>query len=315
MNSLDRYKGAMLGLAIGDALGTTLEFKSPGSFIPITDIVGGGPFNLKAGQWTDDTSMALCLADSLLTCNGFNLDDQIQRYIKWFRTGYMSSTDRCFDIGNTVSAALLKYEQASDSNMSKTEPRCGSTHPHSAGNGSLMRLVPVPLAYASDPKKAIQLSAESSLTTHGAPACIDACRYYAGLITGALSGVDKADLCRSLYAPMEGIWDHQPLVESISVIASGSFKDKSPPDIKGTGYVVDSMEAALWAFYNSHDFEEGALMAVNLGDDADTTGAIYGQLAGAYYGIDAIPVHWRHCIHEVDMIMSFATRLYEFSSR
>ena len=306
MDKLNRYQGAMLGLAIGDALGTTLEFKSPGSFVPITDIVGGGPFNLQAGQWTDDTSMALCLADSILSCHGFNLDDQIQRYIKWYREGYMSSTGRCFDIGNTVSSALVRYEHTK-------EPCSGSTDLHSAGNGSLMRLVPVPLAYAHDPLEAIRLSGESSLTTHGAIECIDACRYYAALIVGALAGEDKEALCHPFYEPVKGVWEKAPLTSGIANIAGGSFKAKNPPAIKGTGYVVDSMEAALWAFYKSDNFKEGALMAVNLGDDADTTGAIYGQLAGAYYGLDGIPEQWRNGLHDGAMIIDFATRLYASS--
>jgi ADP-ribosyl-[dinitrogen reductase] hydrolase len=106
MNPAARYRGAMLGLAVGDALGTTLEFKPPGSFAPIEDIVGGGPFRLPAGAWTDDTSMALCLAESLLACGAFDAADQMRRYVRWYREGYMSATGRCFDIGNTTRAAL-----------------------------------------------------------------------------------------------------------------------------------------------------------------------------------------------------------------
>ena len=105
MELRDRYRGALLGLAVGDALGTTLEFKRPGSFAPITDMVGGGPFGLKPGQWTDDTSMALCLAESLVECRGFDPVDQLRRYCRWYREGHLSSTGRCFDIGNTTRAA------------------------------------------------------------------------------------------------------------------------------------------------------------------------------------------------------------------
>ena len=107
----DKYRGALLGLAIGDALGTTVEFKPPGTFAPITDITGGGPFNLKPGEWTDDTSMALCLAESLLGRRGFDAKDQMDRYCRWQEEGYLSSNGRCFDIGNTVSGALAKYRQ------------------------------------------------------------------------------------------------------------------------------------------------------------------------------------------------------------
>ena len=169
MTSLrSRYHGCLLGLAVGDALGTTVEFKAPGSFPPLTDIVGGGPFALKKGEWTDDTSMALCLAESLITCQSFDPHDQMQRYMRWWKEGYLSSNGRCFDIGNTVSHALLKFSHTGD-------PMAGSTDPRSAGNGSVMRLAPVPLFFAYDPEKAIHMSAESSRTTHGALTCLDAC--------------------------------------------------------------------------------------------------------------------------------------------
>jgi ADP-ribosyl-[dinitrogen reductase] hydrolase len=158
-----RYHGALLGLAAGDALGTTLEFKSPGTFKPLSDMVGGGPFNLQPGQWTDDTSMALCLGESLVRCHGFDPKDQMERYCRWWQEGYLSYTGRCFDIGLTVSAALSKYTEAGD-------PFMGSVDRRTAGNGSLMRLAPVPLAYRANPELAIHYAGESSRTTHGAPA-------------------------------------------------------------------------------------------------------------------------------------------------
>jgi ADP-ribosylglycohydrolase len=156
-----------------------------------------------------------------------------------------------------------------------------------------MRLAPIPLAYANDPRGAIRLAGEMSRTTHGAPEPVDACRYYAGLVVGALGGEPKAVLLAPRYAPVPGLWDHEPLTPRIDAIAAGSFKPKQPPEIRGTGYVVNALEAALWAFWTTEDFASGALAAVNLGDDADTTGAIYGQLAGAFYGVEAIPRRWQ----------------------
>ena len=184
MPDLDRHLGCLLGLAAGDALGTTLEFKPPGTFEPINDMVGGGPFHLEAGQWTDDTSMALCLAESLIECGGFDARDQMERYARWWREGHLSPTGECFDIGGTVSTALGKF-------LSYGDPYAGSDHPHSAGNGSLMRLAPVPMYWSRDPAEAIERSAESSRTTHGALPCIDACRYMGGLIVGALAGASR----------------------------------------------------------------------------------------------------------------------------
>jgi len=298
--SLDRFQGCLLGLAVGDALGTTVEFSSPGSFAPLTDLVGGGPFGLEAGQWTDDTSMALCLADSLVE-NGWDLKGQMDRYVRWWKEGYNSSTGRCFDIGITVSSALSDYRKTG-------EPVAGSTDPYSAGNGSLMRLAPVPMRYARDYKEAIRRSGESSVTTHGAETCVDACRYFGALIAGALTGAAKETLLAPDYFAEHSL--HDDLCAEIDAIARGSFKEKQPPEIKGTGYVVDSLEASLWAFYNSNSFEEGCLLAVNLGDDADTTGAIYGQIAGAFYGLEGIPLHWREKIFDRDRILDLATALH-----
>jgi ADP-ribosylglycohydrolase len=248
-------------------------------------VVGGGPFGLEPGQWTDDTSMALCLAESLVTCTGFDAADLMGRYLRWYREGYLSSTGRCFDIGNTVSSALRRFEATG-------EPFAGSADPRSAGNGSLMRLAPVPMRWAAEPKSAILRAGDSSRTTHGARTCIDACRYMAGLIVGALHGEAKSRLLEPGYSPSPGGWAAEPLCPEIDAIAGGSFLRKQPPAIRGTGYVVDALEAALWAFATTDSFEQGALAAVNLGDDADTTGAIYGQLAGAHYGVRGIPEPW-----------------------
>ncbi|HOO00677.1 MAG TPA: ADP-ribosylglycohydrolase family protein [Syntrophales bacterium] len=304
MERADRFMGCLVGLAVGDALGTTLEFKPPGTFTPLTDMVGGGPFHLKAGQWTDDTSMALCLAESLVERGGFDPLDQMRRYLGWYRHGHWSSTGRCFDIGNTVRTALRRFEETG-------EAFCGPTEPHSAGNGAIMRLAPVPMFYARAPQRAIEMSGRSAKTTHGAPRCIDACRYLGALIVGALNGVGKEELLSDHYSPVPGYWRQNPLGDEIRQIAAGSFKRKNPPEIRGTGYVVESLEAALWAFYHHDTFEEGSLAAVNLGDDADTTGAVYGQLAGAYGGLSGIRPDWAAKIAMRDEIMDLARRLME----
>ena len=302
MDLRDRFRGALLGLAIGDALGTTLEFKRPGSFESITDMVGGGPFGLQAGQWTDDTSMALCLAESLIARRGFDSVDQLTRYCRWNREGYLSSTGSCFDIGVTTRAALERFERTQ-------EPFCGPTDPRTAGNGSLMRLAPVALFYAQRPREAIERAGESSRTTHGAREAVDACRYFAGLMVGALQGGSKEELLSPRYCPVPGLWTESPLAPKIAAVAAGSFTAKEPPAIRGTGYVVDCLEAALWAFHRSDTFKDGALLAVNLGDDADTTGAVYGQLAGAYYGEQGIPEPWRAKLAYRELIERSAEQL------
>ena len=301
---IDKYKGCLLGLAVGDALGTTLEFAGPGAFTPITDMVGGGPFGLEAGQWTDDTSMALCLAESLIEKNGFDAADQMERYCKWWRDGHLSSKASCFDIGNTVRNALSLFEKTGN-------PFCGSKDPMTGGNGSLMRLAPVPMFFNRDVISAIQIARDSSATTHGSAEALDACGLYCALICGALQGIEKEKLLSDSY--WSGMQPGTHLSPKILEVSNGSYKRKNPPQIKGTGYVVQSLEAALWAFYRSGNFREGALLAVNLGDDADTTGAIYGQLAGAYYGIDGIPDNWVSRLFKRDLIEDYAVEIYERS--
>ncbi len=303
IDPIDRFRGALLGLAAGDALGAAVEFQPPGTFEPVTGLRGGGVFGLQPGQWTDDTSMALCLAKSLVERQSFDPLDQMERYLRWFRQGYLSSTGACFDIGGATRGALERFEHT-------RQPFCGSTDPNSAGNGSIMRLAAVPMAFARQPEAAIVKSAESSRTTHAAPAAIDACRYFGSLLWGALNGVDKDDLLAERYCPIPGYWEMHPLAVEIAAVAGGSFKRKQPPEIRGTGYVVQSLEAALWAFYRSETFEAGCLLAVNLGDDADTTGAVYGQLAGAFYGTQAIPAGWRSQLAEQKLIETLAARLF-----
>jgi ADP-ribosylglycohydrolase len=312
----DQYRGCLLGLAIGDALGTTLEFSRPGSFTPIKDIIGGGPFHLKAGEWTDDTSMALCLAESLITKKGFDPIDQMERYLKWYQEGHLSSNGTCFDIGITTLSSLVKFKES-------REPYCGPTDEYTAGNGSLMRLAPVPLFYANNPELAIMMSGESSRTTHQAPVAIDACRYFGSLIIGLVdeknnssSSINKDDknkkeeILSPFHSSIEGYWNKYPLNSKLTDVVKGSFKQLNPPDIKGSGYVLKTLEAALWAFYSSNTFEEGCLMAVNLGDDADTTGAIYGQLAGAFYGETGIPMRWLSTVAYKEKIVEMADKIY-----
>jgi len=275
---LERYRGCLLGLAAGDAVGTTVEFKPRGTFTPLTDMLGGGPFGLRPGEWTDDTSMALCLATSLAEMGEFDVRDQMERYCRWLDNGYLSSNGRCFDIGSTVRQALNRYKHTGD-------PYSGSTDRMSAGNGSLMRLAPVVLFFYPDNKQAQHYAIESSRTTHGTQECLDACSCFAELLYRALAGMDRLNLLQT------------PFLEEISspavrAIAKGDYLSKSRNAIRGTGYVVNSLEAALWCFGQTDSFRAAILMAANLGDDADTTAAICGQIAGAYYGEAGIPTEW-----------------------
>src|SRR5829696_3470761 len=264
----------------------------------------GGFHRLEPGYWTDDTSLALCLAESLVQKRGHDPIDQLGRYLRWFREGYFSSMGECFGIGNMTREAILWFEET-------REPHCGSTDPQKAGNGSIMRLAPVPLFFARRPKEAIERSAESSRTTHGAEDAVDGCRYLGALLVGAVNGAGKDELLSERYCPVPGYWKEKPLTAEIDEVARGSFKRKEPPEIRGLGYVVRSLEAALWAFDESDSFEEGCLLAVNLGDDADTTAAVYGQLAGAFYGEEEIPERWLSKLAHRGVVEDLAEKLFD----
>lgn len=292
----DRFRGCLLGLAVGDAVGTTVEFAARGSFAPLTDMVGGGPFRLAPGQWTDDTSMALCLATSLIVRQGFDPADQMNRYCRWWQLGYLSSNGTCFDIGSTVGAALRRYQATAD-------PFSGSTNPRSAGNGSLMRLAPVPMFYHPDRARIRHYSGESSRTTHGAQECLDACRLFAEMLARALDGMPKTEILLS--------HDEADIQSAaLRAIARGAYRDKTADDISGSGYVVHCLEAALWCFLTTDSFAAAILQAANLGQDADTTAAVCGQIAGAYYGESGIPAHWLERLTMGDEIRAIAERLY-----
>lgn len=308
MTTEDRQRGALWGLAVGDALGTTVEFEPPGSFAPVADIAGGGPFGLEPGQWTDDTSMALCLAESIVERGGFDPADQMRRYVRWWREGHLSATGRCFDIGNQTRAALAAFAATG-------EPFSGAVAERNSGNGSLMRLSPVAIGFRRDPERAVALGAESSRTTHGSRLCVDSCRYFAGLLVGAMDGADKQTLLSAGYAPAPNASGAQALETRVAAIANGSFRKKQPPDIRGTGFVLDCLEAALWSVWNNDTFESAVLAAVNLGEDADTTGAVCGQLAGALYGKSGIPASWLNKVARPDWLERYANALIEFSKR
>ena len=296
---VERYRGCLLGLAAGDAVGTTVEFKPRGSFAPVKDMVGGGPFSLPPGAWTDDTSMALCLATSLVERRGFDALDQMQRYLRWREEGYLSSIGRCFDIGNATSAALSRFKHSGD-------PYSGSDDPHSAGNGSIMRLAPVPMYFANDPLAAVAHAVESSRTTHAAQECLDACRLFAAILLAALAGADKDT---ALFGPHMVLAEGGVLDPKLQAIAEGAYRSKDAEQIRGSGYVVDSLEAALWSFWRTENFRDAILTAVNLGDDADTTAAVCGQVAGAFYGESGIPGHWRRQLVMVQEIRALADQL------
>ena len=291
---LDRALGCFVGLAVGDAVGTAVEFKPRHSFPYLRDMVGGGAFNLKAGQWTDDTSMSICLAESLLKYSLLDSHDLMKRFLSWFRGGTNSSTGTCFDIGNTTVESLKRFEFNGD-------PMAGSKDDDAAGNGSIMRLAPVAAMWWRYPNVADEIARFQSLTTHAAPDCLDACSLLSRVLCRAISGEGIASLKNSNKSWSKkvnciGTWDWYGIPES---------------EINSSGYVIETLEAAFWAVSRADNFEEAVLMAANLGEDADTVAAVTGQIAGAIWGLSGIPKKWVKKLHHSARIKKIANDLFE----
>jgi len=286
-NVQDRKMGCFYGLAIGDALGAAVEFKRPGSFEPVTGFRANGPHNLNDGEWTDDTSMALALADSL--AKGFNEKDQLLKYLSWFQHGEYSVTGKCFDIGNATRASLARFA----SHGITTAPKVSNA----SGNGSIMRLAPIAIRYCYS-EDLVKKAIASSETTHGNSLCTSACALMATILAGLIRGETKESVLNPEWNEIKKLELHPNIQE----IADGSYKHNN---VKGSGYVVESLEAALWAFWSGTNFLESTLKAVNLGDDADTTGAIAGQFSGALYGYSRIPIDLIAGLAKKDMINKY----------
>ncbi|GEO02220.1 ADP-ribosylglycohydrolase [Novosphingobium sediminis] len=293
----DRALGALLGLAVGDALGTTLEFTRRDSYPHLTDMIGGGPFELEPGQWTDDTSMALALAESLLAKPDLDEIDLMGRFANWYVHGVNSCTGSCFDIGNATRTAI-------DTWLRTGRALAGSTDPNTAGNGSLMRLSPVAIRHWPDPATLVDVAKRQSLTTHGAPQAVEACARFALVLADAIAGRDWREAldCQETSDDL-----------AIAAIIKGNWRSKGRLDIASSGYVIHSLEAAFWCVDQTETFRDAVLIAANLGDDADTTAAITGQLAGVVHGAGAIPQTWLDKLAWREDIESLASRLFAAS--
>jgi ADP-ribosylglycohydrolase len=243
--------------------------------------------------------MALALADSMASA-GWDFNDQASRYVEWWKTGKYSVNGRCFDIGITTRRALHNFLANKNALLS------GDPSERASGNGSIMRLAPVPVGHADlypdNIEELSRLADESSLPTHASEQCRSACRNLATVLAALVRGEDRAAVLSSDWMPPRILNDIKPLQPLIQEVAEGRFRRKQPPAIEGSGWAVKSLEAALWAFHDADNFEEAVLRAVNLGDDADTTGAICGQLAGAYWGESQIPEPLRSGLARIDMI-------------
>jgi ADP-ribosyl-[dinitrogen reductase] hydrolase len=286
----DRAIGALVGIAVGDAVGANLEFTKKPNRAVLHDMVGGGPFRLKAGQWTDDTAMALALADSLVERPELEATDLMRRFVDWHENGTYSCTGRCFDIGNQTSEALDRFRQSGN-------PLAGSTDSNHSGNGALMRLSPVAIRHWADRRLLCDVAERQTCTTHGSTETINASLIFAEMLADAISG--------------------QPLPAVVDSAAArrikGSWRNTHRDEIRGSGFVAHALQAAVWAVARTTSFRSAILLAANLGEDADTTAAITGQLAGAIYGRSTIPQEWLDRLAWRERIEDIAARLFDES--
>ncbi len=291
----ERFLGALVGLAVGDALAAATQGATPGKFTPLTDLVGGGPYELPLGGWSDDTAVALCLAESLLERDGFDARDQMQRYTRWQQQGHLSATGAA--VGITASTAralgLARWHRKLFS---------GSHDPTQHDPEPLSRVAPAVMFFYNSPQVAVHQGCEAARTTCQAPIVLECCRLFAAFLYGALAGKSKTDILR----PGALILDAARLRGAVAALATDTSEPKPGP----AGQRVDSaLQAALWAFRSTDNFRSGALRAANLGGSSDVITAVYGQLAGAHYGFSAIPADWRKQLMHNSLIVRFAERL------
>lgn len=290
-----------MGLAVADAVGTTNEFKVASTFKPITDMVGGGPFLLKPGQWTDDTSMALCLADSLLAKGHYDSFDVMERYQRWFSKGYRSSTDRCFDIGGQVRAALFDFEHEQRVPVTAERSNC-------AGNGAIMRLAPVVIAGFEhrEIREIVVTAGLSARETHYSVEAEAATEVFAALLVGALLGWAPEHIINVGWASTGPAFD-----EMAARVISTDPAERASWESETSGYIVHGLRLAVHGLLDFPSFKDATLAIANMGGDSDTNAAIYGQLGGAFYGVEAIPASWRSTLHQGEEIDALARALVD----
>lgn len=296
MRSLrERFLGAMLGLAVGDALAAATQYRRAGSFAPVGDLLGGGPFDLPRGAWSDDTAMALCLAESLAERESFDARDQLQRYLRWQTQGHLSATGQCVGITAGTARALAAAQW-------RRQPFAGSHDPAQLDPEPLSRVAPAVLHAYGDLPLALSQAVDAARTTCQAPLVLDSCRLLAAMLHAALRGESRAQLL----SPDAAQFGTRPLKAEVAAIAAAPATQMPPAS---DGSVLAALQQARWALGATHSFRAGALCAVNLGGDSDVVGAVYGQLAGAHYGVNAIPSSWRAALVHAEQIESLADRL------
>jgi ADP-ribosyl-[dinitrogen reductase] hydrolase len=289
-------RNSILGLILGDALGVPVEFKSGIELDrnPIIDMIGYGTHNKPPGTWSDDSSMTLITLESL--ASGYSPENIMKVFCKWAFQGYMTPYGKTFSIGRTTSNACRNYK------INKDLKKCGEISERSNGNGSLMRILPVSIFFANDSEKTIiEKSFEISALTHNHIRSKIACALYSLFVSELLKG---KNLYEALANANRIITPYIPNEEKINFNRIINFEvlQLNKNSIKSSGYVIDTLEAGLWCLFNSSDYKEAVLKAVNLGDDTDTTAAVTGGLAGIVFGLGGISSNWIKSLAKLEKI-------------
>lgn len=297
----NNMKAGMYGLIVGDALGVPFEFSSRESLMnnPVSDMEGYGSFNMPKGTWSDDSSMALATLDSIRRLNAVDYEDIMNCFSDWLFEGAYTPFDVAFDVGNTTYKAIFNYIQCKDPLKS------GLSSEMDNGNGSLMRILPVCIFLAEQQRKSnltndecIDIIHNASALTHAHLRSKIACGIYFFLVKslieneGKLHDLLQQGISEALLFYEKNDDAKEELKIYTRIFDLKKFKEKVVPEIKSSGYVVDTLEASIWCLLNSNTYKEAVLLAVNLGSDTDTVAAVTGGLAGVYYGIDYIPEKW-----------------------
>ncbi|MGB9913310.1 MAG: ADP-ribosylglycohydrolase family protein [Candidatus Kapaibacteriota bacterium] len=305
----NKVVGGLLGLCIGDALGVPVEFSSRSVLkaSPVSDMIGYGVHNQPPGTWSDDSSLAFCLAESL--CNGFDLQDIANRFVSWLYEGYWTPFGKVFDVGNTTSIAISRLKNGIN------PVYAGLNDEFSNGNGSLMRILPLSFYLENkDRELQFELTHQVSCLTHSHIRSQMACGIYIQFTINLLKGNDPKLAYVKMKESVSEYYSKPPYdteLRHFSRIIDYDISQLSEDAINSSGYVIDTLEASLWCFLNNNTYKDIVLSAVNLGYDSDTTGAVAGGLAGIYYGFDALPWEWISKIVRYEDIIDLGERLYE----
>jgi ADP-ribosylglycohydrolase len=303
-----QVQAVLLGLAAGDALGVPVEFEPRGGF-HVAGMEGPGTHNQPPGTWSDDTSLALCLADSL--GRGFDLDDIARNFVKWYDEAAFTARNEVFDIGISTGNAIARLKSG------VSPVKAGGAGVYDNGNGSLMRIAPLVFHLAGKPEaERFALTRDVSSITHAHPWSAAACFIYLEYLLKLLGGMDKSAAYAALRDQFRDSSPHigNDTLGKFARILARDIGALPEADIRSGGFVIDTLEAAFWCFLTTDSYRDAALKAVNLGDDTDTTAAVAGGMAGLYYGPEAIPEDWLKTLARHDDICALAERLFRACS-